>query len=75
MLQDWKEIRGEQRREEKRVEGRTYSSGNISDLWTRSEVAPLMDKSLRNQKTDMPILYARVSMSKPKKERERERAR
>ena len=40
LLQDWKEIRGEQRREEKRGEGRTYRSGNISDLWRRSEVAP-----------------------------------
>ena len=35
------EERGERRRgEEKRGEGRKYRSGNISDLWKCSEVAP-----------------------------------
>ena len=38
------EERGERRRgEEKRGEGRKYRSGNISDLWKCSEVAPWME--------------------------------
>jgi len=37
------EIRGEQRRGEEKREGRKYRSGNISDLWKRSEVDPWMD--------------------------------